>query len=119
MILVDGSIEVTKNLDIHAVGGNVHDETLNELARKNRRNVRHFADLEAISSTSHLGGCMRTDEAFKVDEAVTLHVLPLLEIFETATSNTCPRCSFALPNCFCASLKDRNPDMSGIPRLSM
>jgi hypothetical protein len=53
-------------------------------------------------------------------EIVTLHVRPLLDSFETETSITLPTGSFdELSSDFLASLKDKKPEISGIPRLSM
>jgi hypothetical protein len=51
---------------------------------------------------------------------VTLHVRPLLDSFETETSTILPTGSFdELFSAFVASLNDRKPETSGIPRLRM
>jgi hypothetical protein len=53
-------------------------------------------------------------------EIVTLHVRPLLDSFEMETSIILPTGSFdELSSDFLASLKDKKPETSGIPRLSM
>ena len=53
-------------------------------------------------------------------EIVTLHVRPLFDSFEMETSIILPTGSFDEPSsAFFASLKDKKPETSGIPRLSM
>lgn len=53
-------------------------------------------------------------------EIVTLHVRPLLDSFEMETSITLPTGSLdELSGAFLASLKDKKPETSEIPRLSM
>lgn len=53
-------------------------------------------------------------------EIVTLHVRPLLDSFEMETSITLPTGNFEeLSSAFLASLKDKKPETSEIPRLSM
>ena len=53
-------------------------------------------------------------------EIVTLHVRPLLDSFEIETSITLPTGNFdELSSAFLASLKDKKPETSEIPRLSM
>jgi hypothetical protein len=53
-------------------------------------------------------------------EIVTSHVRPLLDNFEMETSIILPTGSFdELSSAFLVSLKDKKPDISGIPRLSM
>ena len=53
-------------------------------------------------------------------EMVTLQVRPLLDSFEMETSTILPTESFdELSSAFLASLKDKKPETSGIPRLSM
>lgn len=51
---------------------------------------------------------------------VTLQVRPLLDIFRTDTSTIAPTESLSeLSRAFFASLKDKNPETSGTPRLRM
>ena len=53
-------------------------------------------------------------------DIVTLHVRPLLDSFEMETSITLPTGRFEeLSSAFLVSLKDRKPEISEIPRLSM